>query len=160
MNRSKDVLFPPFARQLEKFEARLAEEKLPFYLFMGLRTCEEQDALYAQGRTAPGKIVTKARGGESWHNYGLASDYVPDGVLEKPGIQWSWQTKLDLNHDGKNDWLRMAEIAVSCGLEAGYFWKGFPDLPHVQNRFGLTIVEAKKLYLAGGLAAVWDKIKI
>jgi len=38
---------------------------------------EEQAALYAIGRTAPGKIVTKARPGESYHNHGLAYDWAP-----------------------------------------------------------------------------------
>src|SRR5690606_7828810 len=38
----------------------------------GYRSIAEQDALYAQGRTAPGEIVTNARGGQSNHNYGLA----------------------------------------------------------------------------------------
>ena len=38
----------------------------------GYRSIAEQDALYAQGRTAPGEIVTNARGGQSYHNYGLA----------------------------------------------------------------------------------------
>ena len=33
-----------------------------------LRTFAEQDKLFAQGRTAPGKIVTRARGGQSYHN--------------------------------------------------------------------------------------------
>ena len=41
-----------------------------------LRTFAEQDALYAQGRTKAGSIVTKARGGQSYHNYGLAIDIV------------------------------------------------------------------------------------
>ena len=41
------------------------------------RSNEEQNRLYAQGRTAPGNIVTHARGGSSFHNYGLAVDIVP-----------------------------------------------------------------------------------
>ncbi|SVE43245.1 uncharacterized protein METZ01_LOCUS496099, partial [marine metagenome] len=40
-----------------------------------LRTYAEQDDLYEQGRTEPGKIVTNARGGKSWHNFGLAIDF-------------------------------------------------------------------------------------
>lgn len=42
----------------------------------GYRSFAEQNKLYAQGRTAPGKIVTNAKGGQSNHNYGLAIDYV------------------------------------------------------------------------------------
>ncbi len=62
--------------------------------------------------------------------------------------------------DGHNDWMQMAEIAVSCGLEAGYFWKRFPDAPHVQNRYGLTLAEIKEIYRAGhGIKAVWSELK-
>ena len=41
-----------------------------------LRTFAEQDVLYAQGRSKPGKVVTNAKGGQSYHNYGLAIDIV------------------------------------------------------------------------------------
>lgn len=158
MSQDKSVLFPKFAGQLVRFEAGLVAAGLSFGLFMGLRTWAEQDALYAQGRTKPGQIVTNAKGGDSWHCYGLAADYVLDGMPDKPGLQWSWNTKADLNHDGKNDWLQMARMAVDYGLEPGYFWKSFPDLPHVQNRFGLTLAEAKEFYRLGGLSAVWAKL--
>jgi len=160
ISRDKNLLYPPFAEQLRYFESRLAAARLSFYLFMGLRTFEDQDELYAQGRTKPGKIVTNARGGGSLHNYALAADFVLDGMPDKPGIQWSWEIRSDLNADGRNDWLQMAEIAVSCGLEAGYFWKRFPDAPHVQNRYGLTLAEIKEIYRAGhGIKAVWSELK-
>ena len=60
ISRDKSLLYPPFAEKLVEFESRLAAAKLPFYLFMGLRTFEDQDELYAQGRTKPGRIVTNA----------------------------------------------------------------------------------------------------
>src|SRR6478609_5661733 len=44
-------------------------------IVQGLRTIKEQDDLYAQGRTKPGKVVTNARGGSSFHNYGVAFDF-------------------------------------------------------------------------------------
>ena len=46
-------------------------------IVQGLRTIDEQNALYAQGRTKPGKKVTNAKGGQSYHNYGLAVDIYP-----------------------------------------------------------------------------------
>lgn len=48
----------------------------------GLRSFVDQDALYAKGRTTPGPVVTNARGGLSFHNYGLASDwdFFPKGI--------------------------------------------------------------------------------
>jgi peptidoglycan L-alanyl-D-glutamate endopeptidase CwlK len=161
ISRDKSLLYPPFADQLKNFESRLVAAKLSFYLFMALRTFEDQDELYAQGRTKPGDIVTNARGGDSRHNYGLAADYVLDGQVEKPVIQWSWEIKSDLNHDGRNDWLQMAEIAQSCGLESGWFWKKFPDAPHVQNRYGLTLAEIKEIFRSShsNIKAVWAELK-
>ncbi len=96
--------------------------------------------------TKPGRIVTNARGGDSWHNYGLAADFVPVG----PDGKWSWDLKTF-------DWRRMARIAEECGLEAGYFWR-FQDPPHVQNRYGRTLAEVKELYRSGGLQKVWDEL--
>jgi hypothetical protein len=157
MDRDKSHLFAPFAGLLAEFELELFNQGLPFYLFEGFRSWDRQDLLYAQGRTTPGKIVTKARAGRSWHNYGLAADYVLDGVVEKPGIQWSWELKADLNADDRNDWLQMAEIAVAHGLEAAWFWATFPEAPHVQATYGMTLTEAYQIHQAGGIEAVWQK---
>jgi peptidoglycan LD-endopeptidase CwlK len=125
-----------------------------------LRTFEEQAALYAQGRSKPGNIVTNAQPGDSFHSYGLAVDLVLDGMAKKPGAQWSWDTRADLNADGRNDWMQMGQIAESCGLEWGGRWKRLPDLPHIQNSFGFTIAELKEIYRTSyGLKAVWEKLK-
>lgn len=84
------------------------------------RSNEEQDALYAQGRTAPGRIVTYARPGKSAHNYGLALDFVPM-VGGKP--DWS----------GKHPhWEACILIAESHGLESASRWKKFKEKPHLQ----------------------------
>ncbi len=50
---------------------------LRIYIYEGLRSPERQAELYAQGRTKPGKIVTKAGPWQSMHQYGLAIDFVP-----------------------------------------------------------------------------------
>lgn len=153
------LLYPPFARKLMVFEAKLAAAKLPFYGFCGYRSFEQQSIEYAKGRTAPGSIVTKARPGYSFHQYAVAADYVEDGMIEKPGIQWSWDLANDVNKDGRRDWLQMAEIAVrECGLEAAFFWKSFPEGPHIQLA-GLPKVEILlALYQKGGLPAVWAEL--
>lgn len=156
ISRDKKLLCPSFAKVLEEFERRLGVAHLPFQLFMGLRDFASQDELYAQGRTKPGNIVTNARGGDSLHNYGLAADYVLDGMPDKPGTQWSWEIKSDLNQDGANDWLQMAQIAQNCGMEAGYFWKKFPDAPHVQMTFGFTLQEIKEIYQSGSIMELWS----
>lgn len=161
ISRDKTLLFPLFAAQLREFDTRLAAAGLPFYCFMALRTFQDQDDLYAQGRTGPGQIVTNAKGGDSFHNYGLGADYVLDGQLHKPGIQWSWDIKADLNADGRNDWMQMGEIAETCGLEWGGRWKRFPDLPHVQNTYGFTLAEIKEIYRAShcDMQALWAELR-
>jgi peptidoglycan LD-endopeptidase CwlK len=159
ISRDKSLLCPAFAGQLRIFEQRLQVANLPFYLFMGLRTFEDQDELFAQGRTKPGQTVTNARGGDSFHNYGLAADYVLDGMPDKPGLQWSWDLKADLDHNGKSDWQQMAEIAKSCGMESGFFWQKFPDAPHIQMTFGMRLADIKELYRIGGIKHVWEACK-
>ena len=149
IDRDKKKLFPPFAAILSCFEDNLRHQGLPFYLFEGFRSWDRQEWLYASGRTRPGRIVTNARPGRSWHAYGLAADYVLDGMVMKPGIQWSWEIR------GHPEWRRMAQLAVGLGLEAAYFWEKFPECPHVQYPCGLTIGQAMTLYDEDGLAAVW-----
>lgn len=115
-----------------------------------LRTFAEQDALYAQGRTKPGPIVTKARGGQSYHNFGLACDIVllidnnGDGVFDVA----SWDEKGDYDSDRKSDWMEIVSIFKRYGWEAGIDWH-FRDAPHFQKTFGKSIVELQKLHKTG-----------
>jgi peptidoglycan L-alanyl-D-glutamate endopeptidase CwlK len=71
-----------------------------------LRLGEEQDRLYAQGRTAPGHIVTNAKAGQSAHQYGMALDFVPL-VFGKP--DWSGTSQ---------PWDYAIAIAQQCGLQS------------------------------------------
>lgn len=105
-----------------------------------LRTFAEQDALYAKGRTAPGGIVTNAKGGLSMHNYGLAIDI----VLIRDGSAL-WDVKSDLDGDGKPDWIEIVNIFKSYGWEWGGDWK-FYDAPHFQKSFGKSIRELLALH--------------
>lgn len=89
----------------------------------GRRTIAEQNKLYQQGRTTPGQIVTKARGGESPHNFGLGADLCP----YKPGTKELWWTAPD------DIWHAIADVAKSRGLVAGYYWSNFQDKPHVED---------------------------
>lgn len=150
-----DQLFPALASQLRLFEQKLKDEGLSFYLLMGYRSFEEQDKLYAQGRTEPGEIVTNAKGGQSWHNFALAADYVVNLAQGKLPLKLSWDLKNDVDHDGRSDWFEMGVIARDYGLEWGGIWAEFPDFPHVENRYGMTIEQALEYYRLGGLNEVW-----
>jgi peptidoglycan L-alanyl-D-glutamate endopeptidase CwlK len=86
----------------------------------GFRTYAEQDSLYAQGRTAPGSIVTHARAGYSNHNFGIAFDV---GVFEG-------NTYLDDSPKYK----AVGVLGTDLGLEWGGNWKTIVDQPHFQLR--------------------------
>lgn len=111
-----------------------------------LRTFEEQNTLYAQGRTKPGKIVTNARGGESMHNYGLAIDIVLLVDKDKNGTfeSASWETNVDFDGDGIADWMEVVKIFKMYGWEWGGDWK-FVDMPHFQKSFGKSIKQLQAL---------------
>lgn len=102
-----------------------AEEGLNITLRISqaLRTMEEQQSLYDLGRTKSGSIVTNAKPGSSYHNYGLAVDLVVmvDG-------------KLDWNYDmGK-----LVTYAIKHGIAWGGNWKKFKDKPHFEKTFGIN----------------------
>ena len=119
-----------------------------------LRSDKEQNDLYAQGRTKPGKIVTNARAGESNHNYGLAVDIVQLLDKDKNGTfeTASWDIKLDADFDGIPDWNEVVSIFERYGWQWGLFnSKGQRyDFPHFQKTFGLSISDLKKLPKVNG----------
>ena len=112
-----------------------------------LRTFAEQDGLYAQGRTKAGAKVTNAKGGQSYHNYGLAIDIVLLVDKDKNGTYEtaSWDIKTDFDGDGKADWMEIVAIFKRYGFEAGIDWK-FVDAPHFQKSFGYSIKQLQDLF--------------
>lgn len=114
-----------------------------------LRSLAEQNALYAQGRTKPGSIVTNAKGGQSWHNWGMAVDIAlvldtnKDGKFDTA----SWDDKGDYDADKHSDWMEIVAIFKKHGWVWGGDFKSIVDKPHFQKTFGLTLkgVAAKKL---------------
>jgi peptidoglycan LD-endopeptidase CwlK len=99
---------------------------LTIRITQGLRTFAEQEEIYEQGRSKPGKIVTWSPPGTSYHNYGLAIDVVPydeDGVF----LNWNFDyTKLyDYSNKYKLTW-------------GGNFPSGKKDIDHYENTFGIN----------------------
>ena len=105
-----------------------------------LRTYDEQQSLYEQGRTEPGKIVTNARGGSSFHNFGLAMDL----PFEQDGTQHpTWSTA----GDDINDWRLLGAMGEAIGFE----WGGSPSFPlrdfgHFHYSAGQTMDRVKAAY--------------
>lgn len=114
---------------------------IPIIITQGLRTVAEQNALYEQGRTKPGAIVTNARGGYSYHNYGLAIDFA---LLLPDGKSVSWDMKRDGNGDGSADWTQVSQIAKDLGFEWGGDWSGFKDYCHLQMTFCLSLANLRE----------------
>ena len=96
----------------------------------GLRTFDEQNKLYAQGRTIKGLKVTNAKAGQSIQNYGFAVDI----VLISDGKTASWDTKADWDGDKVADWNECVEVFKANGWDWGGDWKSFKDMPHFEKR--------------------------
>jgi peptidoglycan LD-endopeptidase CwlK len=101
-------------------------------LTQGLRTIEYQNSLYAQGRTTKGSIVTKAKGGQSYHNYGLAVDF----ALIIDGKTASWNEYKDFDKDGIADWAEVVKIFKKYGWNWGGDFRSIKDSPHFEKTFG------------------------
>lgn len=122
---SRRILLHPKLRDRYIAFIEEAEERLNITLRMaqGLRTFAEQDAVYAQGRTTPGKIVTYSPAGTSYHNYGLAGDEV---IVRKDGsIDWNY------------DYNKIVPFAEKYDLQCGI---NFPhkDSDHFEDKMGLN----------------------
>lgn len=106
-------------------------------IISGTRTYAQQDALFAQGRTKPGKKVTNARGGGSNHNFGIAWDI---GIF------------VDGKYLGESPLYKEAAtlgLAATTGVEWGGNWTSFPDKPHYQLATGKALAEVRELFESG-----------
>lgn len=117
------LLHPKIRQQSADFvEAFEKATGLTLRITQGLRTFAEQQAIYNQGRTTPGKIVTWSPAGSSYHNYGLAIDTVP---MHGETMLWGY------------DFSKLVPFAK--GFEwGGDFPPGKKDMDHFENRFGLN----------------------
>jgi peptidoglycan L-alanyl-D-glutamate endopeptidase CwlK len=139
IDRDFDNLAPFFAQKLRFAIAECQAEGYPVELFEGMRSGDRQAALYSQGRTAPGKIVTYARPGESWHAYGLACDLV--GFVNG---RWDWSIDYD----------RVEQIMISHGFGSLKF-----ERAHFQITGGMSIQKAQKIAAERGLLALWSIVE-
>jgi peptidoglycan L-alanyl-D-glutamate endopeptidase CwlK len=106
-------------RQLVQSAAR---NGIKIKVISGLRTYDEQNSLYAQGRSSSGKVVTNARGGYSNHNFGVAFDV---GVFSADGSKY-----LDESPSYKT----VGQLGKALGFEWGGDWSSIQDQPHFQLR--------------------------
>ena len=115
-------LNPSFAKQVsECIIPAAAVYGYDLYIASGFRSYSEEDALYAQGRTVDGNIVSNAQGGQSFHNFGYAVDLA------------------DRQYGEDFNYVQLGNIAAWCGIEHGD--RGYVDLPHFQYRNDLSLQE-------------------
>lgn len=141
-SRDKEIivkLYPPFQKMCENFLLYCWDKGLNVHLTQGLRTWEEQNALLDKG-------VSRAIGGMSYHNYGLAFDIAFDNDAQKNGLQDPYV----------GNWELAANIGARCGLKPGYFWTSFQDKPHYQANIETGIAYLREAFLKGGMEVVWD----
>ena len=128
-SRSLDDLIPPAKVRVQAFLNAAKAAGIDLLVTSTYRDNASQDALYAQGRTTPGKIVTNAKAGQSWHNYRCAVDVVPI-VAGKP----RWDVKDEV-------WQQVGKLGKAAGLEWAGDWKRFKEYPHFQYTRGLTLAQ-------------------
>ena len=136
LNRKARAKFEQF---LAAAQPILAKHGATAEVISGLRSYQQQAALYAQGRTKPGKIVTNARPGSSWHNYGLAIDL----GLFKAGV---YLDEKNPRFAGRI-YSELGQLARSMGVEWAGYWTSFTETPHFQFRPGIASITAAKAKL-------------
>ena len=139
-SRSLLDLNPETHKRAELFVAKCATFGIEVLIYCTYRSEQEQNILFLQGRTTlgpnptaskpMGNVVTNARGGQSWHNYRAAFDFVP-----LVGGKAAWNDRALYETCGK--------IAESLDLEWAGRWSGsLRETAHCQFRDGLTLAQA------------------
>lgn len=130
-SRNIDDLHPIVAKMCHDFVAKCDAEGIDVLITSTYRDLESQAAIYAQGRTTPGKKVTNAKPGQSWHNWRVAFDFVP---VVNGKAQWNDLKTFE----------RCGVIAESVGLEWAGRWKSFKEMAHCQFTGGLKLADFQK----------------
>jgi peptidoglycan L-alanyl-D-glutamate endopeptidase CwlK len=131
-SRSLDDLLPLVRQRVEAFIKAAQASGIDLLVTSTYRDNESQNALYSQGRTTAGKIVTNAKAGQSFHNYRCAVDVVPI-INGKP----VWDTSYQV-------WQTIGRLGKEAGLEWAGDWVKFKEYPHFQYTSGFTLAELKQ----------------
>lgn len=143
--RNIATLMPAAQRVARNFMRAAATFPLPVRIISGSRTYAEQDALFAIGRTTQlnRKPVTKAKGGQSNHNFGIAWDV---GIFAADGRY------LDGSKAGDETQYKKLGAHIKnivTAIEWGGDWAGFVDMPHYQLATGKTVAKVRQAFEAG-----------
>lgn len=131
-SRDLDILSDPVRLRAKLLISECKRQGIDLLVTSTYRDYESQQALYNQGRTTIGNIVTNAKPGESFHNFKCAFDVVPL-VNGKP----VWDSRDPI-------WKRIGEIGKSVGLDWAGEWKTFKETAHFQYTGGLTLKDLQE----------------
>ncbi len=151
MAKEIEALHPQLQKKIRQLLDACDKQGLSIGISECMRTVEEQDELYAKGRTIQGSIVTNARGNtySSMHQWGVAFDFY--------------------RNDGKGAYVdtddfftTVGKIGQSLGLEWGGSWKTFVDKLHFQlPDWGSTASKLKNVYgTPDKFIKLWDQEKV
>ena len=134
MARDITQLHPDAQRLALLLVEKCKEQGLIIKITDCLRSKAEQDALYAQGRTTKGSIVTNVKYPNSRHNWGDAFDFCRN---DGKGAYY----------DNDGFFSKVGAVGRSIGLEWGGDWTSFKDKPHFQLKgWGSTCSKLKARY--------------
>lgn len=136
MGRDINQCHPELQKKAAEFVSKAKASGYTIKITECFRSVAEQDALYAQGRTTAGSIITNAKGSSysSMHQWGVAFD-----ICRNDG-QGAYNNDDDFFYN-------VGAIGQSIGLEWGGSWTSFQDLPHYQlPNWGSTPSKLKSTY--------------
>lgn len=145
IHNSLDLVWPPFAELVSELIDEMHHENYKVIILESYRSPVRQNQLFAKGRVRPGKIITNARGWQSWHQYGLAVDLIFDSNPCKKGIQGPYSGDFEL----------LGRIAQDLRMEWGGRWG---DKGHVQYRGGVSIDQARSIQAREGILGLWGEL--
>ena len=147
MSRDITLLHPEVQAIIPKFLEECKNRGLIVKTTDTVRTKQEQNDLYAQGRTEPGNIVTWAEYPYSNHNWGMAFD-----ICRNDG--------KGAYNDSDGWFKKVGAVGVKLGLEWGGNWKGTPDKPHFElTKYGDTNTLAKKYGTPENFKKTWKEVE-
>ena len=125
-SRKIEDLHPTVQKMCLKFIDECKKQGIDVIITSTYRDRESQAHLYNIGRTEPGRKVTNAKAGYSFHNHRVAFDFAP---IVNGKAQWGDIKLIE----------KCGHIAEECGLEWAGRWIGFKELLHCQHTGGLSI---------------------
>lgn len=147
MSRDIALLHHELQEIIPKFLEECKKQNLLVKTTDTLRTKEEQDNLYAQGRTKPGNIVTWVKYPYSNHNWGMAFD-----ICRNDG--------KGAYYDADGWFKKVGQVGKKFGLIWGGDWKDSPDKPHFElTKYGTTEQLQKKYKTPENFKKTWKEVK-